>query len=153
MARQGVGKQHKSRSLFYDYVSRGNGGNVNIICTQPRRLAAIGVAERVAAEQDTALGDTVGYQVRMDSKRTEKTRLIFCTTGILLRRLHGDPTVEGVTHILVDEVHERDVDTDFLLAILREVALACVVLSSSPSRQLGRALIHPELLSLSQPLF
>ena len=107
--------------ILDDYVRRGKGGDVNIICTQPRRLAAIGVSERVAAEQDTALGDTVGYQVRMDSKRTEKTRLVFCTTGILLRRLHGDPTVEGVTHILVDEVHERDVDTDFLLAILREV--------------------------------
>ena len=107
--------------IMDDYINKGNGGRLNIICTQPRRLAAIGVAERVAQEQCCPLGDTIGYQIRMDSKRSKKTRLTFVTTGILLRRLHGDRDLKGVTHIIVDEVHERDVDTDFLLAIMREV--------------------------------
>ena len=110
--------------IMDDYIQKGKGGDINIICTQPRRLAAIGVAERVAAEQCCHLGDTIGYQIRMDSKRSKKTRLTFVTTGILLRRLHGDRDLNGVSHIIVDEVHERDVDTDFLLAILREVLKA-----------------------------
>jgi HrpA-like RNA helicase len=70
-------------------------------------------------EQGCKLGDTVGYQIRLDKKCSRKTRLLFCTTGILLRRMHGDPDLRGVTHVIVDEVHERNVDTDFLLAILR----------------------------------
>ena len=119
----GCGKTTQVPQFILDhYISNGKGGDVNIICTQPRRLAAIGVAGRVADEQCSPLGSTIGYQVRMDKKvDPRKTRLTFCTTGILLRRLHGDRTVEGVTHILVDEVHERDVDTDFLLAILKEI--------------------------------
>ena len=57
----------------------------------------------------------------MDRKACDQTRLLFCTTGILLRRLLTDRTLAGVSHILVDEVHERNVETDFLLAILRQV--------------------------------
>ena len=58
--------------IMDDYIQKGKGGDINIICTQPRRLAAIGVAERVAAEQCCHLGDTIGYQIRMDSKRSKK---------------------------------------------------------------------------------
>jgi len=106
--------------ILDDAIESGNGGKVNILCTQPRRLAAIGVASRVCDERcESALGGTVGYQIRLENKTSEKTRLCFVTTGILLRRLQGDPTLEGVTHVLVDEVHERNVDTDFLLAILK----------------------------------
>ena len=107
--------------ILDDFVKNGQGGNCTIVCTQPRRLAATGVAQRVADEQDVALGDLVGYQIRLDTKASKHTRLLFCTTGILLRRLHGD-ALTGVSHVIVDEVHERDVDTDFLLAILRDVA-------------------------------
>mmetsp|Transcript_34742 Transcript_34742/g.64848 ORF Transcript_34742/g.64848 Transcript_34742/m.64848 type:complete len:1105 (-) Transcript_34742:639-3953(-) len=116
----GCGKTTQVPQFLLDhFAARGRGGDVNLICTQPRRLAAMGVAERVAAEQGSALGETVGYQVRMDARRCRRTRLLFCTTGILLRQLHGDPDLKEVTHLLVDEVHERDVDTDFLLALLR----------------------------------
>lgn len=73
----------------------------------------------VIREQGCKLGDTVGYQIRLDKKCSKSTRLLFCTTGILLRRMHGDPDLKGVSHVIVDEVHERNVDTDFLLAILR----------------------------------
>ncbi|ETW01339.1 hypothetical protein H310_06897 [Aphanomyces invadans] len=93
----------------------------NIICTQPRRLAAIGVATRVAQERCESIGESVGYAIRMETRRSQETRLLFCTTGLLLRRLLEDPLLEGVSHVIVDEVHERNVDTDFLLSILRDV--------------------------------
>ncbi|XP_028163591.1 putative ATP-dependent RNA helicase DHX57 [Ostrinia furnacalis] len=95
--------------------------HVEIVCTQPRRISAIGVAERVADERVEKTGQIVGYQIRLESKVSSKTRLTFCTTGILLRRLEYDPQLKSVTHILVDEVHERSEESDFLLLILRDL--------------------------------
>ncbi|XP_053697637.1 putative ATP-dependent RNA helicase DHX57 [Sabethes cyaneus] len=95
--------------------------HVEIICTQPRRLSAIGVAERVADERNERIGNTVGYQIRLENKISSSTRLTFCTTGILLRRLQSEPTLDTVTHIIVDEVHERSEESDFLLLILKEL--------------------------------
>ncbi|XP_026330689.1 putative ATP-dependent RNA helicase DHX57 isoform X2 [Hyposmocoma kahamanoa] len=95
--------------------------HVEIICTQPRRISAIGVADRVAEERVEKTGQVVGYQIRLESKVSSKTRLTFCTTGILLRRLEYDPQLKSVTHILVDEVHERSEESDFLLLILRDL--------------------------------
>ena len=94
---------------------------VSIICTQPRRISAISVAERVAAERGERVGDTVGYAIRGESRAGSSTRLLFCTTGILLRRLESDPTLAGVTHVLVDEVHERSLESDFLLMALKKL--------------------------------
>ncbi|KAI8792942.1 ATP-dependent RNA helicase YTHDC2 [Biomphalaria glabrata] len=92
-----------------------------ILCTQPRRIAALSVSERVALERGERLGHTVGYQIRLDSKISPKTILTFCTTGVLLRTfMGGDACLSTVTHILVDEVHERDRFTDFLLLCLKE---------------------------------
>ncbi|XP_035900157.1 putative ATP-dependent RNA helicase DHX57 [Anopheles stephensi] len=95
--------------------------HVEIICTQPRRLSAIGVAERVAEERNEKIGNTVGYQIRLENKISSSTRLTFCTTGILLRRLQSDPMLASVTQIIVDEVHERSEESDFLLLILKEL--------------------------------
>ncbi|KAJ6635028.1 putative ATP-dependent RNA helicase DHX57 [Pseudolycoriella hygida] len=95
--------------------------HVEIICTQPRRISAIGVAERVADERVEKIGNTVGYQIRLENKISSSTRLTFCTTGILLRRLQSDPLLESVSHIIVDEVHERSEESDFLLLILKEL--------------------------------
>ena len=105
--------------LLDDLIEKGEGGMANIICTQPRRLAAIGVASRVADERCEKVGETVGYQIRLESKVSPRSRLVFMTTGILLRRLQSDPLLEGVTHVIVDEVHERNVDSDFLLSVLK----------------------------------
>ncbi|KAH8419691.1 hypothetical protein KR009_001107 [Drosophila setifemur] len=95
--------------------------HVEIICTQPRRLSAIGVAERVANERLDRIGGLVGYQIRLENKISASTRLSFCTTGILLRRLASDPTLGSVTHVIVDEVHERSEESDFLLLILKNL--------------------------------
>lgn len=78
----------------------GNGSATSIICTQPRRISAISVAERVAQERAEALGGTVGYQIRLEKRASEDTRLLFCTTGILLRRMQLDPDLNGVSHIV-----------------------------------------------------
>uniref|UniRef100_A0A8C4XPF2 3'-5' RNA helicase YTHDC2 n=1 Tax=Falco tinnunculus TaxID=100819 RepID=A0A8C4XPF2_FALTI len=99
-----------------------NGTPCRIFCTQPRRWAAIAVAERVAAERREKIGQTVGYQIRLESRVSPKTLLTFCTNGILLRTLMaGDSTLSTVTHVIVDEVHERDRFSDFLLIKLRDV--------------------------------
>ncbi|CAG4961770.1 unnamed protein product [Colias eurytheme] len=95
--------------------------HVEIVCTQPRRISAIGVADRVAEERVEKTGQVVGYQIRLENKMSSKTRLSFCTTGILLRRLEYDPQLTSVTHIIVDEVHERSEESDFLLLILRDL--------------------------------
>ena len=84
---------------------------VSIICTQPRRISAISVAERVAAERGERVGETVGYAVRGESKQCSDTALLFCTTGVLLRMLEDDPDLEGATHVLVDEVKLRSTRT------------------------------------------
>ncbi|XP_055843477.1 putative ATP-dependent RNA helicase DHX57 [Episyrphus balteatus] len=96
-----------------------NPPHVEIVCTQPRRLSAIGVAERVANERAERVGQSVGYQIRMENKMSSATRLLFCTTGILLRRLASDPHLSSVSHVIVDEVHERSEESDFLLLILK----------------------------------
>ncbi|GAB0205463.1 3'-5' RNA helicase YTHDC2 [Grus japonensis] len=99
-----------------------NGIPCRIFCTQPRRLAAVAVAERVAAERREKIGQTIGYQIRLESRVSPKTLLTFCTNGILLRTLMaGDSTLSTVTHVIVDEVHERDRFSDFLLIKLRDV--------------------------------
>ncbi|GMF37754.1 unnamed protein product [Phytophthora fragariaefolia] len=118
----GCGKTTQIPQFILDeYINRGAGGECNIICTQPRRIAAIGVATRVAQERCEDIADVVGYQIRMDAKKSSNTRLLFCTTGVLLRRLLNDRQLSGVSHVIVDEVHERNVDTDFLLSILRDL--------------------------------
>lgn len=79
----------------------------NILVTQPRRISAITVSERVANERGEEVGGSVGYQIRLEARRSNKTKLLFCTTGVVLRRLAADPHLEGVSHIVVDEIHER----------------------------------------------
>src|SRR5262249_13363257 len=88
---------------------------------QPRRIAARAAARRVADERGWSLGDQVGYQVRFERRYTEATRLRFVTEGILTRQLLADPFLETVGAVVLDEFHERSLETDLALALLREV--------------------------------
>ena len=130
MASTGSGKTTQvPQILLDDFTLRKQGSRCNIICTQPRRIAAISVAQRVAKERGESVGDSVGYQVRFDSKMPKPDgSILFCTTGVFLRRLQsaledasGTSFLDNVTHILMDEVHERDVETDLLLAVIKRV--------------------------------
>lgn len=85
----------------------GKGADCNIIVTQPRRISALGLASRVAAERREEVGGTVGYSVRLDTKSSLRTRLLFCTTGVLLRRLLNDPSLDCVSHVVLDEVNRK----------------------------------------------
>uniref|UniRef100_A0A5B7AYU7 RNA helicase n=1 Tax=Davidia involucrata TaxID=16924 RepID=A0A5B7AYU7_DAVIN len=97
------------------------GALCSIICTQPRRISAMSVSDRVAVERGENLGETVGYKVRLEGMKGRDTHLLFCTTGILLRRLLVDRNLKGVTHVIVDEIHERGVNEDFLLIVLKDL--------------------------------
>lgn len=93
-----------------------------MVVTQPRRISATSVADRVASERGEELGETAGYSVRFESCLPRPYgSILFCTVGVLLRRLEGG--LRGISHIIVDEIHERDVNTDFLLVVLRDVIL------------------------------
>uniref|UniRef100_A0A8B9YM54 ATP-dependent RNA helicase DHX29 n=1 Tax=Bos mutus grunniens TaxID=30521 RepID=A0A8B9YM54_BOSMU len=98
----------------------------NIVCTQPRRISAVSLATRVCDELGCENGpggknSLCGYQIRMESRASESTRLLYCTTGVLLRKLQEDGLLTNVSHVIVDEVHERSVQSDFLLIILKEI--------------------------------
>ncbi|XAR64755.1 RNA helicase [Bertholletia excelsa] len=107
--------------ILEEEISALRGANCNIICTQPRRISAISVAARISSERGENLGESVGYQIRLESKRSSQTRLLFCTTGVLLRQLVQDPDLTGISHLLVDEIHERGMNEDFLLIILHDL--------------------------------
>lgn len=118
----GCGKTTQvAQIIMDDMIDRGIGGECNILVTQPRRLSAVSVAERVAAERCENIGETVGYSIRLEAKRSDSTQILFMTTGVLLRRLQGDPLLRSISHIIIDEVHERDLNSDFLLIILKQV--------------------------------
>ena len=129
MAATGSGKTTQLPQLILDeWIEKGRGAHCNIICTQPRRIAAISVADRVAKERGETVGrGSVGYQVRFDAKLPEPNGSItFCTTGIFLKRMQsalseGGSRLDEITHVVVDEVHERDVDTDLLLVVLKRL--------------------------------
>eukprot|EP00808_Paulinella_micropora_P001910 g61922.t1 len=103
-----------------------------ILVTQPRRIAAISVAARVAQERGERLGESVGFQVALEKVLpTAPCSIVFCTTGILLRQLSSSSPLQGIAHIVVDEVHERDLNTDFLLVLLARLLRACAASSSA----------------------
>lgn len=114
----GSGKTTQITQFLYDagYSSTGK----VIACTQPRRLAAVSVARRVASEMNAGkLGKLVGYSVRFDDCTSEETRVKYMTDGILLRELVTDPDLSAYSVIMLDEAHERTVATDVLFALLK----------------------------------
>ena len=91
----------------------------NIIVVEPRRLAARAAARRMAQERGQKVGDDIGYQVRFDRQVGPSTRIIVMTPGILLRMLQDDPFLESVSIVVFDEFHERALDNDLGLGMVR----------------------------------
>mmetsp|Transcript_4819 Transcript_4819/g.12341 ORF Transcript_4819/g.12341 Transcript_4819/m.12341 type:complete len:707 (-) Transcript_4819:44-2164(-) len=92
-----------------------------VACTQPRRVAAMSVAQRVADEMDVVLGEHVGYSIRFEDRTCPSTVLKYMTDGMLLREAMTDPLLERYSVILLDEAHERTVATDILMGLLKEI--------------------------------
>lgn len=93
----------------------------DVIVLEPRRIAARLAARRVAWEMGEEPGETVGYQVRFEEVAGPRTRLHFVTEGVLIRRLLSDPSLKGVDAVIIDEFHERHLEGDFALALLRRL--------------------------------
>ena len=124
------------------------GPTANILITQPRRISAISVAERVASERCESAGQSVGFSVRLESSVSDLTQLLFVTPGVLMRRLnptdgYGGGRLAEFTHIIMDEIHERDKNTEFLMIALQDILaerddLQLILMSATmPTRDLA----------------
>ena len=137
------------------------GRDGKVVVTQPRRMAARAAARRLAQLTDTTLGEQVGYTVRGDKQVSPGTKVEFVTTGVLLRRLIADPEAHGIAAIVLDEVHERHLDTDLTFAMVQQLGelrdtdnpLDVVVMSATLQAQFWSDLLQqdnitPQVLSI-----
>ena len=126
----GCGKTTQVPQYILDYMW-GKGEVCKILCTQPRRISAMSVSERISRERGEHIGENIGYKIRLESRGGKQSSVVLCTTGILLRVLVSKgfrrsknlvkDDISDITHIIMDEIHERDRYSDFMLAILRDM--------------------------------
>lgn len=116
----GSGKTTQVPQFILDHYAHRN-QYCNIVVTQPRRIAAMSIARRVCAERNWQLGGICGYQVGMDKVAGSDTRLTYCTTGVLLQKLITGKNMHQYTHVILDEVHERDQDSDFCILVVKKL--------------------------------
>ncbi|KAH3898856.1 related to Pre-mRNA-splicing factor ATP-dependent RNA helicase PRP22 [Saccharomycodes ludwigii] len=116
----GSGKTTQITQYLYEDGFAVNGKVIG--CTQPRRVAAISVAKRVAEEMDCFVGEEVGYTIRFEDETSNRTRIKYMTDGMLQREATIDPLLQNYSVILLDEAHERTVATDVLFALLKRAA-------------------------------
>ncbi|XP_040284062.1 ATP-dependent DNA/RNA helicase DHX36 isoform X1 [Bufo bufo] len=121
----GCGKTTQvTQFILDDFINRGKGSACHIVCTQPRRISAISVAERVAAEraEPCGRGCSTGYQIRLECQLPRKQgSILYCTTGVVLQWLQSDQRLISVSHVVIDEVHERNLQSDMLMAIVKDL--------------------------------
>ncbi|KAK1725342.1 LOW QUALITY PROTEIN: helicase associated domain-containing protein [Colletotrichum acutatum] len=116
----GSGKTTQLPQYLHEAGFTKNGMKVG--CTQPRRVAAMSVAARVADEVGVKVGQEVGYSIRFEDNTSDKTILKYMTDGMLLREFMTEPDLSGYSAIMIDEAHERTVHTDILLALVKDLA-------------------------------
>ncbi|GMF59583.1 unnamed protein product [[Candida] boidinii] len=129
----GSGKSTQIVQFILDELNQNDDFVSNIVCTQPRRISTIGLSDRISEERCDVSGNETGYIIRGENKTNINTRISFVTTGILLRMIQGlvgkkagvkdsnDDYFKNLSYIFIDEVHERSVDSDFLLIILKNI--------------------------------
>ncbi|KAK8752988.1 hypothetical protein OTU49_001854, partial [Cherax quadricarinatus] len=116
----GSGKSTQVPQFILDEAVEKN-RHCNIVVTQPRRIAAISLASRVCKERGWQLGKLVGYQVGLDNCTDPDTRVSYVTTEVLVQKMVHQHSLNKYTHIILDEVHERDCHTDFALLIVKKL--------------------------------
>ncbi|KAA8652325.1 hypothetical protein EYZ11_010692 [Aspergillus tanneri] len=122
----GSGKSTQIPSFILEHEMQ-QGRPCKIFVTEPRRISAISLARRVSEELGESKNDVgtsrslIGFAVRLESKVSQSTRLVFATTGVVVRMLERPEDFQDITHVVLDEVHERSIDSDFLLIVLRRL--------------------------------
>ncbi|KUI62654.1 ATP-dependent RNA helicase DHX29 [Cytospora mali] len=122
----GCGKSTQVPSFLLEH-QLSQGKPCKVYCTEPRRISAISLARRVSeelGENKNEIGtprSLVGYSIRLEANTSKETRLIYATTGIVMRMLEGSNELREITHLVLDEVHERSIDSDFLLIVLKKL--------------------------------
>lgn len=108
--------------ILDDALFNMRGSQCRIICTQPRRIAAISISERVATERGEDLGTSCGYQIRLEKiLPRDAGNILFCTTGVLTKFMESNPAINTYSHIIIDEIHERNVQTDVCLGLIKMI--------------------------------
>lgn len=110
--------------ILEEMIQRHCGADCSIIVTQPRRLPAISISEQSAVQfGEKSDGDSFGYQIRLDKKLPARDNgvVLFCTTGMLLRKMSGNPYLLGISHLILDEVHERGFLADLTIMLLKKI--------------------------------
>jgi pre-mRNA-splicing factor ATP-dependent RNA helicase DHX16 len=120
VAETGSGKTTQLPQYLHEAGYTANGQKVG--CTQPRRVAAMSVAARVAEEMGTKVGYEVGYSIRFEDCTSDKTVLKYMTDGMLLREFLTEPDLAGYAALIIDEAHERTLSTDILFALVKDIA-------------------------------
>lgn len=109
----------KSTQVVQYLLSAGFAENGMIICTQPRKVSAISLAERVSSELDSPVGELVGYHVGMQRKSSKHTKIVYMTDSCLLNVCRNDPLFKEYSCIIIDEANERSLQTDLLLGMVK----------------------------------
>ncbi|KAJ1351621.1 Pfam:DUF1605 [Parelaphostrongylus tenuis] len=122
-------------------------GYTGIACTQPRRIACTSLARRVAYETLNAYGSEVAYQIRFETMKSKRTKMLFLTEGLLLRQMEKDSLLQQYNVIILDEIHERHLNSDLLLGLLRDLIgkrddLKLILMSATINLELYREYFH-----------
>ena len=116
----GSGKTTQLPQYLHEAGYTKDGGKIG--CTQPRRVAAMSVAARVADEMGVRVGDAVGYSIRFEDCTSPKTVIKYMTDGMLLREFMTEPDLAGYSAMIIDEAHERTLSTDILLGLVKVIS-------------------------------
>lgn len=132
--------------------------NLKVVVLEPRRLAAKLAAERIAQEEGLKIGQEIGYHFRFDKKTTGDTRLIFYTEGTFLRKATFENNLDDVDVVILDEFHERHLETDMALAWLlaeqaRRKSLKLILMSATLDTQITKHLDHPKIIEIEAKRF
>ena len=156
IAPPGAGKTTLVPLTLLDAPWRGDG---RILVLEPRRLATRAAAARMAVLRQEAVGQTVGYRTRLDGAVSAATRIEVITEGLLVRRLLADPGLDGVAAVLLDEVHERSIESDLALALCRDLQrvlrpdLRLLAMSATPDAARLAVLLDAEVIESAGRMF